>query len=514
MTRCSLCPKYRPPVPPEGPVPARLMLLAEAPHHKEDAYGRPLCGPTGQELDGLYLPFLNLPRSEVYLANARCCSEQDYANPTPEQAMSCSSVHLGPMLEKVKPQVLVLSGAISCSLFGINPTTDHGIPRKAKWGAWEGVVFPTFHITAGMRQAAYMIPLLNDFDGLRVMLSELDRGTFTWPSDPYPEPDYRVVRTEDDIRDYFEGHEDQLLACDTESLPNGSPYCLTFSHTPGTGRLIYAKDRELLTHFIWEIVTEVKHGDYETTTKLIFHNYLHDVNVFDQLHLPIGPFTDTMVHAYNLCLGGGGDDDEAGRGARGSLSLKMLAYRYLHMGMTSFRDTVYPHSIPLMLEWLKRVKSTFEPGMIEPTCQCGHLTVFHKKALKGKNPERHSGLCGLCLCKKHKQYKRGPLTEEEKRYSLLHRKTTTLITAIENHQVAEELDMEDEDDYPFVDPWKRVRDWHEWDRGYAVEYVGPWPMASVANVPEKDLLFYATRDADATLRLHFLLEKMQPFLFL
>jgi hypothetical protein len=414
------------------------------------------------------------------------------------------------MLEQVKPQVLVLSGAVSCSLFGINPTVSHGIHQKAKWGSWEGIVFPTFHITAGMRQAAYMIPLLNDFDGLRKLLDELDRGTFTWPVDPYPEPDYRVCRTEGDVEDYFDWQA-RPLACDTESLPDGTPYCLTFSHTPGTGRLIYAKDHELLSNFIWEITSPVAYGDRDEVPKLIFHNYLHDVNVFDKLGIPIGEFTDTMVHAYNLCLGGGGDDDEAGRGARGSLSLKMLAYRYLHMEMTSFRDTVYPHSIPLMLDWLKRVKTTFEPGSTVPTCICGCPTDLHQERGKTK---RNTGPCSNCDCPKHKQYKRGPLTEEEKRHSLLHRKTTNLITAIENHQVAEELDMDDEDDYPFVNPWKRVRDWHDWDRGYAREYVGEWPVASVANVPEPELLRYAVRDADATLRLHLYLQTCQPFLFL
>lgn len=502
MTRCQLCPKYRPPVLPEGPTPCRVMFLFEAPHHKEDQYGRPVCGPTGQEFDGLYLTLLNLPRSSVYICNARWCSEMDYSNPTPEQAMSCASIHLGPMLEQVKPEVLVLCGAVSCSLFGINPTMAHGIPRKGKWGSWVGWIYPTFHITAGMRQAAYMIPLLNDFDGLRKMLGELDRGTFILPSDPYPEPDYRVCRTQEEIREYFNGHEGQPLACDTESLPDKSPYCVTFSHTPGTGRLIYVT-RDLLSWLDWEI----RLGQ----PKLIFHNYLHDVNVFDSLGLYMGSsFTDTMVHAYNLCLGGGGDDDEAGRGARGSLSLKMLAYRHLHMGMTSFRDTVYPHSMPLMVEWLKRVKATFAPCEQLPTCVCGHLTEHH--VTKGKRV--NSGPCTACGCKRHKQYKRPSLTEEEKRYSLLHRKTGNLITAIENHQVAEELDMDDEDDYPFVDPWKRVRSWHDWDRGYARDYMGDWPVASIEHVPEAELLTYACKDADATLRLHLFLKKHHPWLFL
>ena len=83
---------------------------------------------------------------------------------------------------------------------------------------------------------------------------------------------------------------------------------------------------------------------------------LHDSEVFDALRLPTEPFLDTMVRAYNLCLGGGGDDEDEGesRAGRGSLSLKVLAYRHCNMHMTSFKDTVYPHSLPHVLTWLKR----------------------------------------------------------------------------------------------------------------------------------------------------------------
>lgn len=504
MNRCSLCPRFRSLVPSDGPTPCRVLIIGERPAREEDFQGRPFVGKTGQELEGLYLTVLNLPRSEVHITNSVMCSAKDYSNPTPEEAQSCSSLHLGPLLDCVRPQIVVPMGKIACSLFpvlGSSLERSHGMPTPGKWGAHEFILYSTYHPSSALYSPGMMIPILNDFDGLRKLLGELDAGTFTWPSDPYPEPDYRVCRNWDDAADYLSvGTGD--LACDTESIPDKSAYCVTFSHTPGTGRLIYVKDQSTLTWFReW-----LREGGPES---LIFHNYLHDVTVFEQLELPVHQFTDTMIRAYNLCLGGGGDDDEAGRGARGSLSLKMLAYRYLNMTMTSFRDTVYPHSIPLMLDWLKQVRSTFEPTDQVPTCICGCPTDLHQQ--RGKTL-RHTGPCSNCNCPKHKQYKRPPLTEEEKRFNLLHRKTNTLITATENRQVAEELDMDD-DDYPFVDPWKRVKAWHEWDHQYARDYVGPWPLASIEHVPEPELLKYACRDADATLRLHLFLQKHHPWLW-
>ena len=83
----------------------------------------------------------------------------------------------------------------------------------------------------------------------------------------------------------------------------------------------------------------------------LFHNYLHDVIPFEQWSIPITKFRDTMVMAYNLCLGGGGDDEDTeSKAGRGSLSLKVLSYRHLAMTMTSFKDTVTPHSLPYVLD--------------------------------------------------------------------------------------------------------------------------------------------------------------------
>jgi hypothetical protein len=222
-----------------------------------------------------------------------------------------------------------------------------------------------------------------------------------------------------------------------------------------------------------------------------------------------------MVRAYNLCLGGGGDDEDTeSRAGRGSLSLKVLAYRHLNVKMTSFRDTVYPHSIPLMLDWLKKVEETFRPSEPLPTCVCGHLTFHH--STKGKRA--NSGQCCLCDCTRHKKADTR-LSDEERKWNLLHRKTNNLIVALQNKQLSDEydelgIDSDEDDAYPFVDPWKRIRSWHDHDRQFLNEYLPPFPLASIAHVPEPELVKYAVRDADTTLRLYLHMVNLKPWLFL
>lgn len=490
MTRCSLCPRVRKPVPSDGPSPCRVLFLAEAPSYREDQQLCPLVGKTGVEFNQTYLPILGLPRSSVHITNARLCSELDYANPTPAQALSCSSVHLGPLLAQVQPQVLVPMGQVACSLFPeIDLNLHHGIPMPGKWGSNKFVLFPMFHPSAGLHATGYMIPLTQDFEGLRRLLEELDRGTFRYPSDPFTNPDYRICQSVGDVAEYLGYGPPKTLACDTESLPDGSPFCVTFSHTPGTGRLIYIHDDGPFEYF--------QSWLDDGPDQLLFHNYLHDVTIFDRLHLPIRKFTDTMVRAYHLCLGGGIDDEDSeSRAGRGSLGLKVLAYRHLAMHMTSFQDTVWPHSKPKLLDWLWDAERALTPSPKVVRCECGHTQDRHEP--RGKTGRR-LGKCSACGCAK---WKKGPVvkaTAEDKSLGQLHKKVSNLICGV----------MDGSKD----NPWKQVRDWPDANRETLEEVLGPMPVPSIADVPEDVLLTYATRDADATLRLFLFLRRYKPWVF-
>jgi hypothetical protein len=323
--------------------------------------------------------------------------------------------------------------------------------------------------------------------------------------DPFPAPDYRVCHTNNDLGDYFNDFyvggtkEDEplIVAEDTESLPDDSPYCLTFSHTPGTGRLIYTSDYSLISLYRLNVINAFDPIQ-------IFHNYLHDVTIFDTLSLPVPHFYDTMLMAYELCLGGGGDDDDDGMAGRGSLSLKQLSYRYLNMTMTSFSDTVYPHSIPKLREYLEETLPLIQPPSFTPTCICGHAISAHEKRGKTLRP---IGKCPLCPCKKSKVRPLPPTSEEDRLLRFLRRKVEKLLHDTE--QTSVDYDADNGDESP--DPWKRISQWHPHDHDFLTSISGPIPRPSIADVPEPELLSYACRDSDATLRLfHYLSSLMKP----
>jgi DNA polymerase len=174
-TVCPLCARCRPKVLPIGPTPCRVLFLGERPSKDEDRLGEPFIGYTGQEFRYTYLPLANLTINDIHLANAVYCSDENYSNPTAEEAQSCMSVHLGPLLAAVKPVIVVPMGAVACGLFtNVNLNRDHGIPIAGSWGsAWQGVVFPMFHPSAGLHSTGYMIPLMSDFTALGKLLKEL-----------------------------------------------------------------------------------------------------------------------------------------------------------------------------------------------------------------------------------------------------------------------------------------------------------------------------------------------------
>jgi hypothetical protein len=328
-------------------------------------------------------------------------------------------------------------------------------------------------------------------------------------ADPHPSPDYQVCHTADSLDDYFNYglYGADYLALDTESLPDGTPYCATISWFPGTGRLIYAHDA----------VTLRRLAQYLPTFEfLLFHNYLHDVHPFAYLGLPIHDFRDTMVLAYLACLGGGASDDDSGLAGRGSLSLKSLAYRHCNMAMTSFRDTVYPHSVPKLVEYLKGVSAALDMGPDLPTCECRHLREDHLD--RGKTGKL-KGKCSKCGCDHYKLHT-VKKDQDDKLLGLLGRKTNNLLASIAEVR-AWNFDDEDEDEEPDVadytytdlDPYRRIKKWHLHDHEYLPNLAGLVPKASIADVPEKDLVTYAVKDADATLRLHLFLKSYYPWLF-
>jgi DNA polymerase len=181
---------------------------------------------------------------------------------------------------------------------------------------------------------------------------------------------------------------------------------------------------------------------------IIFHNWLFDERVVGSMGLrfPQKLIRDTMVMAYHL----------------GNLpqGLKVLSYRLLGMEMEDFDDVVTPHSKPLVLDYYRQA---YEIEWPKPEPQ---LVRDPKDGSKWKMYKPHS-------------------------------MTTKLKVFFTNYQKNESKDV-----FEAWDNWEAEHPQMEAE-------LGPWPGKCITHVPFENVVHYACRDADATLRLWSVLMGMR-----
>jgi DNA polymerase len=137
------------PVPGEGPRPAAVMLVGEAPGDEEDLAGRPFVGPAGAVLDAA-LAAAGVDRGTVFVTNAVKHFAWEprgrrrlHRRPRPDEVHACSPWLAGELGE-VRPRVVVALGATALrALAGWTGTvqaaraaplaTPAGVPIVASW---------------------------------------------------------------------------------------------------------------------------------------------------------------------------------------------------------------------------------------------------------------------------------------------------------------------------------------------------------------------------------------------
>lgn len=331
-SRCTLCPGIHKCIPPDDHG-GDVLFIGEAPGYQEEQRGRVFIGKTGQEVDVQYLPLAGLSRNTVTMANAISCfpitngGKLDPNRVKDQELLECCSQHhLYPLIERMRPKMLVPMGAFACRAIcpDVNLEVEHGFPVLTAFGI---PAFPMYHPALGIHEPKRMLLLRNDWQRLRHLL----RGALPTPIDGYAgEEDYAEITSEAE----FSCLDPTLpLAGDTETIRGGDPHCLTYSQLPGSGRLIRAERIDLLRAFngrlqVWE-------------APILFHNWLFDAKVTEAMGLTIPPrrIVDTMVRVFHL----------------GNLpqGLKALAWRELGMAMQDFDDLVTPHSTLKVLEYYR-----------------------------------------------------------------------------------------------------------------------------------------------------------------
>lgn len=294
---------------------------------------------TGKELDNTYLPLAGLDREDVRVTNTLKCRLGGNNNqPTDKQVDACARHWLRREVLECQPELIVLLGATACSLVPkIELEKDHGFPVWVEegdseyLGGYEGWLIPMYHPAGGLHDSSQMIPLLEDFERVRLWR----KGKWKPPVNRIESTDYRVLQTTDEIdRELFAGQKGSpysFLPMDTED-DCGKPWSLQFSTRPGNGFLIYADRSKLIDHFSG-IVNSWWEGVY-------LHFAVHDLDVLERMGVAVSrlKFHDTMQEAYQL----------------GNLpqKLKSIGWRLLGVRMAAWEDVVFPHSHKVMSHWL------------------------------------------------------------------------------------------------------------------------------------------------------------------
>jgi uracil-DNA glycosylase family 4 len=181
-TNCALSASRSQVVAGEGPVPAELMLVADAPGFHDDRLGRPLVGTAGELLADL-LGSIGLERRDVYLTTLVKCRPPGTQSPGADEVAACRD-KLERQVGLVRPRVIAALGdlatrALAGGAHGVSQS--HGQARRAELAGREVTLLPLYHPAAALHNAR-LLPAL-EADVLR--LGELlGRSTVTRTPEP------------------------------------------------------------------------------------------------------------------------------------------------------------------------------------------------------------------------------------------------------------------------------------------------------------------------------------------
>ncbi|WP_448577679.1 uracil-DNA glycosylase family protein [Thermosphaera sp.] len=156
------------PVPGEGSLTAKVVLIGEAPGRKEDEVGRPFVGLAGKFLNTL-LENTGLKREEVFITNIVKCRPPGNRKPRRDEISQCLG-YLSRQLRLLRPRVLILLGNTAAeTIYGLAGVEWHGVMRD-HGRVFEINVFgvntlsiPTFHPAAALYNPRLKNTLLEDF---------------------------------------------------------------------------------------------------------------------------------------------------------------------------------------------------------------------------------------------------------------------------------------------------------------------------------------------------------------
>ena len=170
---CQACPIARNPVPGDGPAPADVMFVGQAPGRVEDRNRTTFSGPAGRLLREV-LASLDYPIDDWYFTNvAKCWPGTGVGGDKVPPAIAvetCFALHLVEELQVVEPRLIVAVGAFSARVFGILGGINQNAGRvfDTSWGR----VLAVLHPAGIMRRPNTMGEFRTQFHRIRTELAD------------------------------------------------------------------------------------------------------------------------------------------------------------------------------------------------------------------------------------------------------------------------------------------------------------------------------------------------------
>ena len=297
----------------DGPVPADLMIVGEAPAKEEVAQGRALVGRSGQELFSQLYRWGRVLRDDCFVTNVFPFPLKKHEKDIKPQEWTDARDRLAIDIIDVQPRVILALGAVA--VHALLPDSNrhdlntlNNLPHWLYEGVRSGpIIIPSYHPAASFRDSSSLEYLIRSCTAVKEALA----GKLV------PQP-FRNIATEiTSLKDHI-APEHTLTALDTETLRDGSAYIVGVSSLLGRAACLMAYDRRQIE----QVARHVARPDVTT----LLHNALFDLPVLESVGIQPRKWLDTMSIAFMVQYL--------------PLSLKELSYRLLHTVMREYLEVV------------------------------------------------------------------------------------------------------------------------------------------------------------------------------
>lgn len=279
LTTCTKCPLHTNgfAVHGTGPVPAKTMIIGEAPGEDENTEGAPFVGRSGRELDRL-LASGGVSRADAYITNV-VKHWPGPGNPTPGvKIIRACKPWLLEEIALVDPEVIIAVGGISAKALipGVNLRKDHGVGQRVEICGKVRTVYTVYHPAAGMHSPGLRPVIAADYKGLN--------------TPPVTAP--RTVYIHGEIMEPFDLNRPLALDIETTSLDVESCDVVAIAYTQTIGAGWVGRPTARLLSKIIEFIN--KGG------LIVVHNAQFDLTVLERYGVHAPNFWDTMLSGYVL----------------------------------------------------------------------------------------------------------------------------------------------------------------------------------------------------------------------